>query len=156
MEGLEFRDLKEEELEDVLFIERSSFDVPWTRAQILDEFKNRDITWPRGAYEEWKLVGYLFLWFIVDECHVANIAVHPDFRRRGVGWTLLEECIRLATQKKSVKITLEVRTSNRGAISLYDKFGFQKVGIRKNYYRDGFLRTEDAILMDFTLPQQTV
>jgi ribosomal-protein-alanine N-acetyltransferase len=89
---------------------------------------------------------------ILDEAHIANIAVHPEFRRRGVGASLLAVALKDALQKGLRTATLEVRAQNTGAQSLYRIFGFEEVGRRLRYYRDN---NEDALLMtvDLTKPR---
>ena len=81
---------------------------------------------------------------MADEAHIINIAVREDHRRQGVGELLLISIIDLATELNASIVTLEVRTSNTAAQSLYRKYGFSQVGIRKGYYTDN---REDAILM---------
>ena len=83
------------------------------------------------------------MWILADEGHITNVAVAKAFRRQGIGDALVEDFIRLAVQKQLVFVRLEVRESNLGAISLYEKKGFVPVGRRKRYYDN----TEDAILM---------
>ncbi len=156
IDSLTFRELSEDDLDAVLQIENLSFDTPWSRNQFKDEFLNRDLSIPIGVELDGSLVGYAFLWIIVDECHLANIAIHPDLRRRGIGQALIEHVTGVARAKNCVKMMLEVRKSNRSAIALYEKLGFQKTGSRKNYYHDGFLKSEDAILMDFEVNRQAL
>lgn len=151
IEPLQFRELSIGDIDAIVRIERSSFDTPWSRRQFEDEFNNRDLTLPVGAEWNGRLIAYAFLWIILDECHLANIAVDPEWRRKGIGRALLGRTIEIARERKCVKMMLEVRKSNRSAIGLYEQFGFHKVGIRKHYYRDGFLRTEDAVLMNLDL-----
>lgn len=152
---LQFRELKIDDIDAILQIEKSSFETPWSRRQFEDEFNNRDLTIPVGAEVSGRLTAYAFLWIIMDECHLANIAVHPEWRRKGIGRELLGQVVEIAREKNCVKMMLEVRKSNRSAIALYEQSGFHKVGIRKHYYRDGFLRTEDAVLMDLDLSVRT-
>jgi ribosomal-protein-alanine N-acetyltransferase len=90
------------------------------------------------------LVGYGGLWLIVDEGHICTLAVHPDWRRHGLGEMLLVGLIERATALGAAVATLEVRASNAAAQSLYEKHGFAKVGVRKGYYSDTH---EDALIM---------
>ncbi len=145
------RPMGEDDLDSVLAIEGGSFETPWTRTHFRDELKNADLSVPRLALFDGQVVGYTVTWIIVDECHLANIAVHPDFRGLGIGRVLLEDVLELARDRSCGKVCLEVRRSNKTAIRLYESFGFRVVGVRKNYYHDGFLRNEDAILMDLAL-----
>ncbi len=143
--------MRPEDLEQVMAIERSSFDSPWTKNNFFDEFKNSDLSTQLVMEVDKRIIAFAILWIIIDECHLANIAVHPEYRRKGVAEMLLNKVIELAREKNCKKIMLEVRKSNDPAINLYTKYRFEKVGIRKNYYHDGFMRQEDALLMDLNL-----
>lgn len=90
------------------------------------------------------ILGFAGMWFLADEAHLSNIAVRGDYRRQGIGERLLIGIMELAIDKSALFVTLEVRTSNQVAISLYEKYDFTKVGIRPGYYTDN---KEDAILM---------
>ena len=96
------------------------------------------------------ILGYLGLWDVVDDAHVVSVGVRTPFRRHGVGEALLIRAIETAMGWDSRYITLEVRVSNRGAQSLYNKYGFKKVGVRKRYYldnnEDAYIMTTDSIL----------
>ncbi len=84
------------------------------------------------------------MWLIIDECHITNIAVHPYYRRLGIGNILMNEIIEICKKYNITGITLEVRESNTAAKSLYYKYGFKDSGIRKGYYADN---NENALLM---------
>jgi ribosomal-protein-alanine N-acetyltransferase len=90
------------------------------------------------------IVGYVGVWFMVDEAHIVAIAVREAYRRRGLGELLLAEAIDLALANRQECVTLEVRLSNYPAQALYEKYRFLKVGVRKRYYSDNH---EDAIIM---------
>ena len=90
------------------------------------------------------IAGFLGLWLMVDEGHIVTIAVRPSERRKGVGELLLLAAFDLAREKGLHVLTLECRVSNLAAQALYDKYGFQRVGIRKRYYTDN---NEDALIM---------
>lgn len=151
--GLSLRTMTENDLGRVLGIERASFEHPWSKSNFLDEFKNPDIACPLVLANGEDIVAFSILWFIVDECHLANIAVAPDHRKKGLANLILNEVRRLSAKKGCTKILLEVRKSNENAIRIYEKFGFVRVGTRKGYYHDGFLNEEDAILMDYSIPK---
>ena len=97
-----------------------------------------------------RIMGFLGLWFIVDEAHIVTVAVREDSRRRGLGELLVAEAIDAAAERLATLLTLEVRVSNTGAQALYQKYGFARVGIRKRYYTDN---GEDALIM--TTPSLT-
>jgi len=90
------------------------------------------------------IIGMSVVWIIVDEAHIATIAIHPDFRGRGYGKQLLGEVLRQSIQRGARLATLEVRASNLAAQKMYHWFGFSTVGRRIHYYRDNY---EDAIIM---------
>jgi ribosomal-protein-alanine N-acetyltransferase len=90
------------------------------------------------------VAGFLGLWFMVDEGHIVTIAVRESERRRGVGELLLLSAFDLAQSKGLTVLTLECRVSNTAAQALYEKYGFERVGVRKRYYTDN---NEDALIM---------
>lgn len=90
------------------------------------------------------IAGYVATWYMTDEAHITSIAVRGSLRGNGLGELLLMSSIKLAMERKSRVVTLEVRVSNYVAQSLYSKYGFKEVGIRKGYYTDNH---EDAYIM---------
>lgn len=90
------------------------------------------------------IIGFAGFWIMADEAHITNIAVRKIHRRRGIGELLLISIIDLATELNARNLTLEVRASNTAAQSLYYKYGFSQVGLRRGYYTDN---KEDAVLM---------
>lgn len=92
------------------------------------------------------MVAYIIVYEVAKEAEIHRIAVNSDYRKRGYGQAILSECIKILKSINTEKIHLEVRKSNFGAISLYKKFGFELMGVRKGYYSDN---NDDAML--FTL-----
>jgi ribosomal-protein-alanine N-acetyltransferase len=90
------------------------------------------------------IIGFAGLWLMVDEAHVTTIAMHPDYRRRGLGEFLLMSLIEIAYTIGAKWVTLEVRVSNITAQNLYQKYGFREAGVRRRYYSDNH---EDALIM---------
>jgi ribosomal-protein-alanine N-acetyltransferase len=90
------------------------------------------------------IVGFSGYWLVVDEAHISTFAVHPGWRRQGIGQALLREVLRQAVLQGATSATLEVRVSNLAAQQLYANHGFVPVGRRRGYYRDN---NEDALLM---------
>jgi [ribosomal protein S18]-alanine N-acetyltransferase len=133
-----------EDLPAVHAIERASFAVPWPD----DAYRNEIRTNRLASYVVARLgddvVGFAGLWVMVDEAHVTTFAVHPWWRRRGVGERLLLALLDLAVGRRAREATLEVRLSNLPARKLYEKYGFRPVGIRPRYYSDN---GEDALIM---------
>jgi ribosomal-protein-alanine N-acetyltransferase len=90
------------------------------------------------------IVGFAGLWLMVDEAHVTTIAMHPDFRRRGLGELMLTSLVDISYEIGAKWVTLEVRVSNDPAQALYHKYGFREAGVRHRYYSDN---QEDALIM---------
>ena len=131
------------DLDAVLAIERNSFEQPYSREILAQELKIRAAHLRVATYRR-KVIGYIDFWLVHDEMELISIAVHPEFKRRGVGDALMYEMIRFAHQNEARFIYLDVRRSNEPAQHLYHKFGFEKAGVRKRYYSDN---QEDAIIM---------
>ena len=125
-------------IQDILDIERKCFSNPWSADSFISEINN-DIGSNWVYMIDSKLVGYLFGWYIKDEFHINNIAVHEDFRRLGIAEKMIGDIILKFILKN---IFLEVSKLNSRAILLYEKIGFKKNGVRKKYYNDN----SDAIL----------
>ena len=116
-------------------LEKLCFSDPWSEKSIETELSCRLSVW-LVALEGEQVVGYVGSQTVIDESDMMNIAVHPDFRRRGIAEALVAELEAALCQRGSRALTLEVRDSNVAAITLYEKMGFRQVGLRKNYYRN--------------------
>ena len=114
--------------------------TPSRRRRLLGLFRRNDEPAPTTDY----IVGYVGVWLLVDEAHIVAIAVREAYRRQGLGELLLAEALELALANRQEAVTLEVRRSNVGAQTLYEKYGFLKVGVRRRYYSDNH---EDAVIM---------
>lgn len=139
--------IRQAEAKDVYAIsemDKRCFTMPWSYAAFEQEIAGNDMALYIVAEIEGQIVGYAGLWLILDEGHITNVAVHPDFRRRAVGKALLSVLIRASEEDGAMRHTLEVRASNEAAIRLYEGFGFRKYGLRRRYYEDN---DEDAIIM---------
>jgi len=135
------------DIESVIAIERASFQFPWSTRFFLDELQV-DCARSILAEIESRIVGYVLFWFLPEEVDIHNIAVHPHFRRQGIGRLLLEQVIAAARRQESLRVTLDVRFSNAPAQNLYRSFGFVTRGVRKGYYSDN---GEDALVMALEL-----
>ena len=124
-------------------LEKLCFSDPWSEQSIASELDNVLALW-YVALDDDRVVGYIGSQTVCGETDVMNIAVHPDYRRRGIGQILIEELVREVKNLGSISLTLEVRSSNAPAVSLYEKLGFSQVGLRKNYYRNP---KEDAYIL---------
>ena len=134
----------QEHIDDIEDVEKLSFKIPWSRQSIIDEFMNNEAAIYYCAIAGDKAVGYAGMWQVLDEGHITNIAVHPEFRCCGLGSALMEALLGEAGVRGITALTLEVRKTNFNAQALYRKYGFEDGGMRKAYYADN---NEDAIIM---------
>jgi len=128
---------------EIYTIEKESFADPWSHEAIKDEIFNNDSVCLVAIAND-MVVGYVSMRHIIDEGHINNIAVAPNYRGMGIASMLMEALLFEADWRGIVATTLEVRVSNHAAISLYDKHGFVIEGYRKYYYSSP---TEDAAIM---------
>ena len=135
--------LSEKEAAAAAEIEKLCFSHPWSEATMISEMKSPFADFI-GAFSEGELAGYIGGRTIAEETEIFNVAVAPKFRRNGIGKALIEKFIETVREKETEAIYLEVRTSNLGAINLYERAGFVFCGIRRDYYDDP---KENAILM---------
>jgi ribosomal-protein-alanine N-acetyltransferase len=145
--ALSFRPISLADLADVMAIERSAYAYPWSERFFRQEMQ---VECARSLLAEidGRVAGYILFWLMPDEVDIHNVAVHGDFRRRGLGRRLLEQVVIEARGRGSSRITLEVRKSNLAAQKLYESMGFTVIGVRKGYYSDD---GEDAFLMALQL-----
>lgn len=142
---IKIKPMTQADIDDIIRIEAASYgDHHWSRESFFNELSNELARYYCAFDENDTLIGYAGTWQILEEAHLTNIAVSPDFRRKKVGESLLATVIH-DSRKNGVKyITLEVRVSNSPAISLYEKYGFKSLGTRKAYYQNN---NEDALIM---------
>jgi len=132
------------DLDAVKVIEHASFHVPWPDDAYRNEIQTNRLASYLVVRAGDEVIAFGGLWIMVDEAHITSFAVHPAWRRRGVGERLLLALLDLATGRGAREATLEVRLSNMPARRLYEKYGFRPVGIRPRYYSDN---GEDALIM---------
>ena len=155
--SFEVMPMREDDLDQVLLIEASSFSSPWTEEMFRYELLKSAFSWclvakpkeekEKSGIHSGSVLGYICLWVIGDEMQIANVAVHPSWRRKGIGKALLSHALKLGNSHGAKMAVLEVRVSNTGAQRLYRSFGFQVAGIRKGYYQ---FPPEDALVMVFS------
>ena len=149
------RPMRPEDVPAVEEIDRLSFRIPWPRGAFAQELENgTSVLWVAEAQQDDhppEVVGMLVLWPVLDEAHIATVAVHPAHRGRGVGKRLVAAAVDYARAHGFHTVTLEVRVSNLRAQRLYRRFGLRVVGRRYGYYNDNH---EDALIMTLELQAQ--
>jgi ribosomal-protein-alanine N-acetyltransferase len=147
MEDILIREMLPEDVPEVLRIEHLSFAMPWSEKSFLNEiYGQRSFT--RVAERGGLFVGYICMQHVADECHLLDLAVDPDWRRRGIARLLIDSGLEAMKELGCRFLFLEVRESNAASLGLYEKFGFRTVGTRKAYYINP---PEDAVMMVLAL-----
>lgn len=143
MNNIILDNLKTKYLDSLVELENKCFKIPWSKNMFLGDVDN-----PNAYYiliiNDDRVIGYCGLYRVLDESSITNIAVHPDFRKKGLATLMLRNIFEYCLKASISFVTLEVRESNTDAIKLYMDNGFEIVGERKNYYADN---RETAILM---------
>ncbi len=141
--------MQNQDIDPVTAIDRASFSMPWPASAYRYELNEnpRSLLWVAEINNnngESFPVGMIVVWMILDEAHIATIAVNPEFRGRGIAKSMLVIALREAIRHGATSATLEVRASNIAAQNLYHQFQFQVAGYRPRYYRDN---NEEALIM---------
>jgi [ribosomal protein S18]-alanine N-acetyltransferase len=133
------------DLDGVLAIEEASFNNPTTREWYEGELKRPEVCFIYVLRTpDRPVAGFCAFWLVIDQAHINNLAVLPELRGQGLGTQLLEAVIAEAAHLGAILLTLEVRQSNEPALRLYEKAGFYREGVRKNYYTNPI---EDALIL---------
>ena len=136
------------DLDAVIEIESSAYDFPWTQGIFRDCLRVGYCCW---CYEIDGLIqGYGVMSVAAGESHILNISVRPESQRQGIGSKLMKHFLQLARRHDADTVMLEVRPSNKLAIKLYEKLGFNEIGVRRNYY-PAHRGREDALLLALSL-----
>jgi ribosomal-protein-alanine N-acetyltransferase len=143
--NITYRRMTLEDVPAVHEIDQQSFSLPWPESSFHFELSQNPISRSWVAEADGKVIAMLVLWLIMDEAHIATIATHPDYRRKGIGEQIMLVGLRKARQEGARRAFLEVRAGNLVAQMMYKKYGFVTAGIRRRYYKDN---DEDALLMD--------
>ncbi len=147
MEDVSLHPVTEDDLEEVVAIEKVSFQHPWSRDHIRNEIHSA-LSFPLLArLADGACAGYICPMLVLDEGQILNVAVHPSFRGKGIGKLLVLAALEEFRKRGASFVALEVRPSNAAAIALYRHVGFVATGRRKRYYENG----EDAILMSIEM-----
>jgi ribosomal-protein-alanine N-acetyltransferase len=137
-----------EDVPEVYALDVLSFNLPWTQRSFLYEVKENANArnWVVDGFlsGRQRLVAMLVIWLILDEAHIATLAIHPEFRRQGIARRLLQTALNASYNEGACRAYLEVRAGNVAALAMYHELGFEVVGRRPRYYHDN---NEDALLM---------
>jgi ribosomal-protein-alanine N-acetyltransferase len=144
MSEIQIRRMKVDDVDEVFNVESRSFPTPWARDTFEGEILENDLAYYLVLVVGEQVIGYAGMWLILDEAHVTNIAILPEYRANGLGEKLVAALVEHAKAKGAASMTLEVRVSNLVARHLYDKLGFESCGLRRQYYAD---TQEDALIM---------
>lgn len=147
MNNIEFTNLENGDIKEIAMLDKECFSVPWSEDSFMADVKN-PLAYYVLARIDGELCGYCGIYKVLDEGQITNIAVKEKFRRRGIAAKILEKIIEYAKVNEIKSISLEVRQSNIAAITLYQKYGFLPIGLRKNYYHSP---TENAMLMELII-----
>jgi ribosomal-protein-alanine N-acetyltransferase len=142
-------ELGEPDVRELMELEALCFAYHWTREQFLLGLEGEAFK-VIGVRRDGVLAGYMAFSLIADEMEVLNLAVHPEYRRQGLGEALLSRSLEISEANGTAKSFLDVKVSNDPALALYRKFGYKKIGVRKKYYPD---TREDALLLRYDFPQ---
>jgi len=145
MSTIKIRNMEKKDIDQVMEIESIAYGkFFWPSEAFVTELENELGHYFVAEGENDRIVGYAGFWLIYDEAHITTIAIHPDFRRQGLGDKLLQKMIETGYEKNVKWFTLEVRASNIAAQNMYYKYNFKSLGLRKKYYQDN---DEDALIM---------
>lgn len=144
LRSLQIVKMQAKHIENLAEIEKLCFSKPWSYDGLAEELSNPLAVFFVAEDENGKAVGYAGMHHIVDEGYITNIAVHPDFRRKGIATALVRKLDTYAGENGLALLTLEVRRSNETAISIYRREGFDEEGVRRGFYE---CPVEDALIM---------
>ena len=137
-----------EDLDEIVKIENESHLTPWTKKNFIDSNNANNLF--KVLRNENDIIGYYIALFAEDECQLLNITVRLELQKKGFGQLMLKNLFTDCRKKNIINVFLEVRKSNNAAIRLYEKNGFNEIGVRNNYYKNKEGK-EDAILMGLSI-----
>ena len=143
MSRIRIRRMQQQDVVQAAALEAQIFSLPWSEQAFSDALKLTHTVF-LVAEEGGRVAGYIGMYLSLEEGEITNVAVAPEFRRRGIADALLTEIKREAAERGVTSLVLEVRVSNQNAIRLYEKHGFVSCGVRKGFYEQP---KEDAFLM---------
>ena len=137
-------DVSAAHIPQIEMLEQRCFSLPWTAEQLKGQLKDAQHEFIAALTPDAAVLGYVGMMYVLDEGYISNVAVSPDHRRQGIADALITRLCEICTELELSFVTLEVRAGNAPAIALYEKHGFQRVGLRRNYYERP---KEDALIM---------
>jgi len=146
---LRLRPMREEDLPQVIAIEEAAYAFPWTLGIFQDCLRVGYCCWVISLGE--RVVGYGVLSVVLDESHILNLCIQPEWQRRGLGARLIQRLLSVAREHGAETAFLEVRVSNDAAFKLYEGLGFEEIGRRREYYPASQGKREDALVMSLEL-----
>ena len=142
---VKIKPMEKSDLDSVVSIEEKAYgEHHWSKESFMSELSNDIAKYFSAFNEKGELIAYAGCWQILEEAHITTVAVLPEYRGKSLGEALLVTLLQQCYRDMIKYITLEVRVSNTPAISLYKKYGFKSLGVRKGYYQDN---NEDALIM---------
>ena len=138
------RDVGPDDIPQIEEIEKRCFSLPWTAEQLAGQMKDAQHEFIAAADESGTVLGYVGMMFVLDEGYISNVAVSPKYRRQGIADALIDRLNEICQEHGLSFVSLEVRAGNVPAIALYEKHGFSRAGLRRNYYERP---REDALIM---------
>ena len=149
-DAVSVRAMRAGDVSEVVYIENRSFHVPW-RERTFKSLLRQPHAALFVAEMAGRVAGYAAVWFVADEAELGDLAVHPDFRRRGIGSLLLDRALEEARGRAIRVLYLEVRAGNEDARRLYERSGFEVATVRRGYYSHP---VEDALVMQRSIVRQ--
>jgi len=150
-----FRAIGLSDLDTLVAIEAAAYPFPWSRSNFADSLNAGYLARKRiDAVGQW--LGYFIAMPGVQEVHLLNLTVTPEHQRRGHALAMLDELVRESLALDARRLWLEVRTGNERAQTLYRRYGFRDVGLRRGYYPAGPLARENAIVMSLNLSADAI
>lgn len=149
----QLRPMQDAHLPAVMAVERRAYPFPWTEGIFRDCLRAGYSAWvlTDAAAPAAEIFGYALMTMAVDEAHILNLCVDPEQQRQGLGEFMLQHLLRLARAANATIALLEVRKSNDAAQRLYERLGFERLGLRKGYYPAAEGRREDALVLGLQL-----
>lgn len=140
---MDFREMQKKDIDQIVEIESKAFSQPWSKKSFEEALTHKNLMFITATMDD-RIVGYCGLYIVLDEGNVINVAVKEEYRGQHIAQKMLQYLLEKGTSQKVTAFTLEVREHNKTAIHVYEKLGFQSVGIRKNFYEKPI---ENAVIM---------